>query len=375
MMPELPLDKVKARFVNVTKRYGTLTTVNDVTLDIRDGEFLTFLGPSGSGKTTLLQILAGLTDATGGQVLIDGRDVTHVPPFRRDIGVVFQSYALFPHMSVLDNVAFPLKMRNVASAERLRRAMSALEMVKLDHVAARPPRALSGGQQQRVALARALVFEPSILLMDEPLGALDRNLRQHMQAEILQLHRRLGVTTVYVTHDQEEALSMSDRIAVVRNGEIAQIDTVRAIYDTPKDMFIANFLGESNRFTGRVVAGIDGLMLSVPGMNGPLPLPFHLPSWLAEGTMADFALRPERIRVVAADGVSEPCEVALPATVMGEMYLGAQNVLTLALAEGGRITVRIPNYTRSTPFGEGARVNLVWHRDSAVVMPASAETA
>ncbi|HYF88463.1 ABC transporter ATP-binding protein [Azospirillum sp.] len=230
----------------LAKRYGDFVALAPTDLVVADGEFLTLLGPSGSGKTTLLSLLAGLVPPDEGSVRIGSQDVTYAPPYERDIGVVFQNYALFPHMTVEENIAFPLKMRKVAAAEAKRRAREALEMVHLPHIAGRYPRELSGGQQQRVALARCMVYKPSIILMDEPLGALDKKLREHMQLEIKRLHRELGTTVVYVTHDQEEAMTMSDRICLMNAGRIEQLGTPADLYFRPRSLFVADFLGESN---------------------------------------------------------------------------------------------------------------------------------
>ncbi|CAO3403090.1 ABC transporter ATP-binding protein [Azospirillum palustre] len=230
----------------LAKRYGDFVALAPTDLVVADGEFLTLLGPSGSGKTTLLSLLAGLVPPDEGSVRIGSQDVTYAPPYERDIGVVFQNYALFPHMTIEENIAFPLKMRKVGAAEAKRRALEALEMVHLPHIAGRYPRELSGGQQQRVALARCMVYKPSIILMDEPLGALDKKLREHMQLEIKRLHRELGTTVVYVTHDQEEAMTMSDRICLMNAGRIEQLGTPADLYFRPRSLFVADFLGESN---------------------------------------------------------------------------------------------------------------------------------
>ncbi|PZX13098.1 putative spermidine/putrescine transport system ATP-binding protein [Palleronia aestuarii] len=230
---------------NITKTYDDFHALDDVSLEIGAGEFLTLLGPSGSGKTTLLMVLAGFTRPTRGRILVAGEEMTGVPPHKRDFGMVFQNYALFPHMSVFDNIAYPLKLRRHPKAEIKREVGRALELVHLSHLASRRISALSGGQKQRIALARAIVFEPRVLLMDEPLSALDKNLREQMQIEIRALHDTLGITTIYVTHDQREALTMSDRIVVIDGGRVSQVDTPRALYDRPANAFVAGFIGES----------------------------------------------------------------------------------------------------------------------------------
>jgi len=246
-------DEILVSFRGVQKSYdGENLIVKDLNLDIRKGEFLTLLGPSGSGKTTSLMMLAGFETPTAGEILLAGRSINNVPPHKRDIGMVFQNYALFPHMTVAENLGFPLSVRGLNRTDISERVKRVLSMVQLDAFAQRYPAQLSGGQQQRVALARALVFEPQLVLMDEPLGALDKQLREHMQMEIKHLHQRLGVTVVYVTHDQGEALTMSDRVAVFHQGEIQQIAPPRMLYEEPKNTFVANFIGENNRLNGRL---------------------------------------------------------------------------------------------------------------------------
>ncbi|SLN75681.1 ABC transporter ATP-binding protein [Oceanibacterium hippocampi] len=236
-------------FRGVSKRYGPVDALADFDLEVKPGEFMTFLGPSGSGKTTALNVLAGFTHATAGEVMIDGRSVGGLPPEQRNVGMVFQSYSLFPHMNVFENVAFPLRLRGVAKAEVARRVGESLDMVRLADLGGRMPKELSGGQRQRVAFARAVVFEPPVLLMDEPLGALDLKLRQAMQLEIKRYHAQLGCTIVFVTHDQGEALALSDRIAVMGEGRIAQVDTPDRIYDYPKSRYVAEFIGKTNILT------------------------------------------------------------------------------------------------------------------------------
>ncbi len=253
-VPEAPM----VEFRRVTKTYdGQVLAVADLDLSIAKGEFVTFLGPSGSGKTTSLMMLAGFEDPTAGDILLAGRSVRRIPPHRRNIGMVFQSYALFPHMSVAENVAFPLSVRGVARTAMAERVAKALSQVRLSGFEDRRPAALSGGQQQRVALARALVFDPDLVLMDEPLGALDKQLREQLQLEIKHLHAVLGVTVVYVTHDQSEALTLSNRIVVFNGGRAQQVGTPSEIYEAPESSFVAQFIGENNRIDGRIAA-IDG---------------------------------------------------------------------------------------------------------------------
>ncbi|CAB3782038.1 MULTISPECIES: ABC transporter ATP-binding protein [Paraburkholderia] len=239
-------------FDAVSKSYGDVKVIDGLNLDINRGEFVSLLGPSGSGKTTMLMMLAGFESPTRGKILVDGKRVDHLPPHARNMGVVFQSYALFPHMSIADNIAFPLKMRGLAKSELKAKVARALDMVQLSSAAGRKPAQLSGGQQQRIALARALVFEPEVVLMDEPLGALDKQLREHMQLELRSLHKSLGLTVVFVTHDQNEAITMSDRIAVFNAGKIEQIDDPKTIYSKPSTRFVAQFIGETNLMSGSI---------------------------------------------------------------------------------------------------------------------------
>jgi len=307
----------------VTKKFGPLTVIKNLNLDIAQGEFVSLLGPSGSGKTTLLMILAGFEQPSSGAVIVAGEHIEKLPPHRRNMGVVFQNYALFPHMNVYENIAFPLKMRHMAKAEIKTRVARALEMVQLALLADRKPSALSGGQQQRVALARALVFEPEVVLMDEPLGALDKNLREQMQFDIRALHRQLGLTIVFVTHDQGEALTMSDRIAVFNQGKIEQIGSPEAIYDRPKTRFVAEFIGETNFLEGEITSTQDNYLYftSKGGLSLIADCP---PIRLAElgQTAPAFSIRPERIILTdPADCTSQSANI-LPAQIRDIVYHG-----------------------------------------------------
>ena len=307
------------RFRGVQKTYdGVQLVVRQLDLDIRRGEFLTLLGPSGSGKTTTLMMLAGFESPTAGDILLDGKPITRTPPHKRDFGMVFQNYALFPHLTVGQNVAYPLTVRKAPKDQQAARVTRALEMVQLKGMAERYPAQLSGGQQQRVALARALVFEPQLVLMDEPLGALDKQLREHMQIELKELHRQLGVTFVYVTHDQSEALTMSDRVAVFNDGAIQQIDVVDRMYETPANRFVAGFVGDSTMLHGTVRAsdgercGIvltDGRVLTGINVNGT-----------KVGAAVQAGIRPERI-VLHAQAPAEHGNV-LQARVANTIYFG-----------------------------------------------------
>lgn len=334
------------RFRGVQKTYdGMHLVVRQLDLDIRRGEFLTLLGPSGSGKTTTLMMLAGFESPTAGDIELDGRPITRTPPHKRHFGMVFQNYALFPHLTVGQNVAYPLTVRRVPRAEQDRRVARALGMVRLDGMAARLPSQLSGGQQQRVALARALVFEPQLVLMDEPLGALDKQLREHMQIELKELHRQLGVTFVYVTHDQGEALTMSDRVAVFNDGAIQQIDAVDRMYEAPANRFVAGFIGDSTALAGTVRAADDqrcGIVLTdgrvISGVNvNDAPV----------GTPVQACIRPERIvlhmQPTARSNV-------LQAGVSGVIYFGDHLRLLCAIGEGqASATVKLPLSAPAVP--------------------------
>ncbi len=309
---------VLVSFRGVQKSYdGEALIVKDLNLDIRKGEFLTLLGPSGSGKTTSLMMLAGFETPTAGEIQLAGRSINNVPPHKRDIGMVFQNYALFPHMTVAENLAFPLSVRGLSKTDIAERVKRVLGMVQLDSFASRYPAQLSGGQQQRVALARALVFEPQLVLMDEPLGALDKQLREHMQMEIKHIHQRLGVTVVYVTHDQGEALTMSDRVAVFHQGEIQQIADPRTLYESPKNTFVANFIGENNRLTGSLLSRAgDTCVVGLPRGEKVTALAVNVGQIGEDVTLS---IRPERIRL---NGHSNDCANRFSGRVAEFIYLG-----------------------------------------------------
>ena len=346
----------------VTKTYGDVHALDNVDIEIQSGEFLTLLGPSGSGKTTLLMVLAGFTRPDFGSVRFGDREVIRMPPHRRDVGMVFQSYALFPHMTVAGNIAFPLKMRGVPKGEMRQRVENALSTVQLDGFADRRIDQLSGGQKQRVALARAIVFEPRILLMDEPLSALDKKLRDHMQIELRHLHEKLGMTTVYVTHDQREALTMSDRIAVINHGRLIQCDTPRTIYDYPASPFVANFVGESTLVPVDVVEGeamLNGRALRLSGdLSGDLP-----------GTGCSLMLRPERL-VVLPDG-DHPEYNVFPGTVLEVVYQGESFLAYVTLRDGTNVSMRGISQRQSLASvpSRGREVLLGLHREETVLIP------
>ncbi len=304
------------QFETVSKSFGSVTVIDSLDLTIHKGEFLSLLGPSGSGKTTILMMLAGFERPTRGAITLEGTRIDQLPPYRREMGVVFQNYALFPHMTVAENVAFPLEMKRLPRAEITRKVERALDMVRLAHLKDRRPSQLSGGQQQRIALTRALVFEPRVILMDEPLGALDKQLREHMQLEIRELHKRLGLTIVFVTHDQSEALTMSDRIAVFNSGKIEQIDSPHVIYDTPRTRFVAQFIGETNLIEADVINLQNGQATITLGKD--LVAKVSAAPELAEGQKAWFSLRPERMRL----GVDPAGENALHMTIADCIYHG-----------------------------------------------------
>jgi len=336
MTQDLSRTAAGVQFVGVSKTYPTgLTAIAQLDLDIRPGEFLTLLGPSGSGKTTALNLLAGFQSPTTGQILVDGKDIGALPPYKRDIGVVFQHYALFPHMTVRENTGYPLKQRRMPKDEIARRVDDVLRMVALEAYGDRLPRQLSGGQQQRVAVARAIVFRPRLLLMDEPLGALDRKLRESVQLELKRIHRDLGVTIVFVTHDQEEALVMSDRIAIFDQGRIRQIGTTSALYDAPVSQFVAQFLGESNCLVGKVdhlprlsrVTTAAGVFHGVTSDATP-----------QHGTAA-VVTRPERCRLFTAQSEVPEGWNQVPARIRDVVYLGALRKVVADLRDGGTFTV------------------------------------
>jgi putative spermidine/putrescine transport system ATP-binding protein len=330
------------RLDRVTKRFGPVTAVEDVTLDVQPGEFLTLLGPSGSGKTTCLRMIAGFERPTGGRVWLSGRDVTDVPPFDREVNTVFQDYALFPHMSVEQNVGYGLLVRKVGKAERRRRVAEALESVRLAGYGGRRPAELSGGQRQRVALARALVNRPQVLLLDEPLAALDRKLREQMQMELKNLQREVGITFVLVTHDQDEALSMSERVVVFDGGRIQQIGSPTEVYERPQNAFVADFIGTSNLVEGAAARRIFGT-------EGPV------------------SLRPERIRLLREDSEAGPDERATVGAVGDVVHAGAQVRYVVVLDAGPVFVVTRPadsgTAERAWPR-RGDRVRLAWRAQS-----------
>ena len=351
---------------NVTKDYDSVRAVSDLSLAIEPGSFMTLLGPSGSGKTTVLSLIAGLVTPTSGTIRINGTAVDDVSPEKRNVGVVFQHYALFPHLTVEQNLSFPLEMRRLERAEIRERVGEALELVGLAGMANRRPRQLSGGQQQRVALARALIYRPPVILMDEPLGALDKNLRQQMQSEIKQIQSGLGLTMIYVTHDQAEALGMSDEITVIDHGRIVQRGRPRDLYEHPANEFVATFLGEANLFPG--VAGEVGPDGAARAM-GPGGLGAIGPrKKAAPGTAVTIVVRPEDIILGSA---SDPDRATgLPATVESVAFAGDTLRLQLSTDSGSAIIARLPKATVSPP-ASGSRVSVSWRESDATFVPAS----
>ena len=358
-------------FSGVSKSYdGANYVVDDLNLDVRKGEFLSLLGPSGSGKTTTLMMLAGFESPTQGEIRLDGKRLDDKPPHQRDIGMVFQNYALFPHLTIAENVAFPLSVRRVSRADQKVRVKRALEMIELPHLANRRPAQLSGGQQQRVALARALVFEPSVVLMDEPLGALDKRLRETMQYEIMRLHRELSLTIVYVTHDQAEALTMSDRVAVFSDGRIQQAASPTELYENARNAFVANFVGENNGLRGRVVTVKDNwatLVLS----DGSI-IRGRCEQDLSEGNEAMLALRPERAHIHGAEEAQvDTHSNVVRARVQELVYCGDHHRVHLTLGSRDALVVKVPNTQRHSLPAAGDTIEVAWRHDDCKILASS----
>lgn len=344
------------QFLNVQKTYdGDNLVIDDLNLSIARGEFLTLLGPSGSGKTTTLMMLAGFEPVTEGQILLAGRPIQNVPPNKRDIGMVFQNYALFPHLTVAENLAFPLQVRNLSKSEIAKKMRKALEMVQLSSLENRRPGQLSGGQQQRVALARALVFEPALVLMDEPLGALDRQLREQMQYEIKRIHGSLGVTVVYVTHDQGEALTMSSRIAIFYNGRIQQVATPDELYEQPQSIFVARFIGDNNILVGKV-RDIKDDICSVELESGVMvrAKPVNV-GGIGAGT--SLSLRPERVAVAAE---AEHMPNLFEGEVLEVTYLGDHIRARMRICGSEQFIIKLPNNRGRQKYDVGSRLIAGW---------------
>jgi spermidine/putrescine ABC transporter ATP-binding subunit len=363
-------------FKGVSKRFGSTIAVDEVSLAIEEGEFFALLGPSGCGKTTLLRMLAGFETPTEGAILIDGRDVAAEPPNRRPVNMVFQSYAVFPHMSVAENVAYGLKIDGVAKAERDRRVEEALALVRLEGLGGRRPDQLSGGQRQRVALARALVKRPRVLLLDEPLSALDAKLREAMRAELADLQRRVNITFVMVTHDQEEALAMAGRCAVMHRGRLQQVATPADLYEFPNSRFVADFIGQVNLFEGQLhIDEPDHAIVAAPELPAPIYLDHGVSG--AKGTTVWAALRPEKLMLGKRDGgpTPEPDDAPtgfnrVPGTLRGLTYLGGHSLFDVEIEGGRRVRASRSNLTRwdQEDFAVGDPVWVSWRACSPAVL-------
>ncbi|MEN5246004.1 ABC transporter ATP-binding protein [Pseudomonas atacamensis] len=356
-------DKPLVSLRNLNKHYGDFAAVDNISLDIKDGEFLTFLGSSGSGKSTTLSMLAGFETPSSGEILVNGQSLVNVPPHKRDIGMVFQRYSLFPHLSVRDNIAFPLAIRKLAAAEREKRVDAMLKLVQLEQFAHRRPSQLSGGQQQRVAIARALVYEPRILLMDEPLGALDKKLREDLQDELRQLHRRLGITIVYVTHDQEEAMRLSQRIAIFSHGKIVGLGSGYDLYQNPPNAFVASFLGNSNflklKAQSNAAASFEGQSLSI-----------RLTSGLHTDQDVLLMVRPEKALALSTQqALDEPLAAGwneVSANVVEVLFLGESQTCSVVTAGGTSMTVKALS-AAGMPLKAGDPVRVRWATADACV--------
>ncbi|MGZ6214080.1 MAG: ABC transporter ATP-binding protein [Candidatus Limnocylindria bacterium] len=364
---------VDVRLDHITKRFHEVLAVNDLTLEIERGEFFSMLGPSGCGKTTTLRMIGGFEEATSGTIYLGEADVTGLPPFKRDVNTVFQNYALFPHLTVFENVAFGLRRRKVASGEIATQVTQMLELVELPGYEERKPTQLSGGQQQRVALARALINHPRVLLLDEPLGALDLKLRKQMQLELKRIQTEVGITFIYVTHDQEEAMTMSDRIAVMRAGRIEQLGNPEELYERPTTPFVAGFLGVSNLLDGEIV-GRDGSLVSIRLRDGTV---LRAPG---EGVSTSgpirVGVRPEKLRVGAGEAGPSNGLNALAGVVLDASYIGVSTQYLIETADGHRLTVYTQNLDTagaSEAMADGQRVHLTWKPQHTFVISGSAE--
>jgi putative spermidine/putrescine transport system ATP-binding protein len=356
------------RFENVQKSYdGEILVVRDFNLAVESGEFLTMLGPSGSGKTTCLMMLAGFETATSGSIILDGTSINDVPPWKREIGMVFQNYALFPHLTVGENLAYPLLVRGMSKSEIDERVKKAMDMVQLGGFGGRRPGQLSGGQQQRVAVARALVFEPKLVLMDEPLGALDKQLREQMQYEIKHIHENLGVTVVYVTHDQAEALTMSNRVCVFDDGVVQQVAPPDILYEQPENAFVAQFIGENNTFLGKVTEASGdqcGVQLKTGEVIKAMAIKID-----GVGSNSTLSLRPERVTINPEAGA---CPNNVDGLVKELIYLGDHIRARLELCGQDEFIVKVPNSSHHTQLKEGETVKVGWQVEDCRALDAAA---
>jgi iron(III) transport system ATP-binding protein len=347
-----PNKKVKVEIDGVSLAYGSTPVLRDISIVVEPGEFFALLGPSGCGKSTLLRLIAGFNHAQTGRVLIDGADITRIPPWRRDIGMVFQNYALWPHLSVAENVAFGLEERKLARAEIARRCAAALELVGLQDFGARRPNQLSGGQQQRVAVARTIAIEPKVLLLDEPLSNLDAKLRVHMRTELLALHRKLGVTTIFVTHDQEEALSISDRVAILDRGSIQQVGTPMDLYDRPANRFIASFVGTINLLPGTVEHTPAGMVF-----DSPLLGKIGVPSTSHMSGAAEIAFRPHTLDLAPTESAAAPGKIWIKGRISEREFLG-EFIRYHIDVQGTDIVADQPHYGGNVEFQPGTEVKV-----------------
>ncbi len=367
-----PQAKPFIQFQNVTKRFGEFVAVDDLTLDIYEKEFFALLGPSGCGKTTMMRMLAGFDAPSEGQILLDGADLTDTPPYKRPVNMMFQSYALFPHMSVEKNIAFGLKQDKLPGSEIASRVEEMLGLVKLEEFAKRKPHQLSGGQRQRVALARSLAKRPKVLLLDEPLGALDKKLREETQFELMDLQERLGMTFMIVTHDQEEAMTVADRIAVMDAGKIIQIASPAEIYEVPSSRYVAGFIGDINVLEGKLTGQKDGAMsmhCAAIGNGLALKIDGGYPAGLSDNDTCWFAVRPEKVRL--AFEKPEPAEAnAVEGTVYDIAYLGDVSIYHVKIADGSIIRATIANATRlvERPISWDDKVWLCWGADAGILL-------
>ncbi len=355
------------RIENVTKKFGDFAAVDEVSLDVQQGEIFCLLGGSGSGKTTLLRMLAGFETPTGGRIYIDGQDMSTIPPYERRVNMMFQSYALFPHMTVWKNVAFGLEQEKLSKQEIRSRVSEILDIVKMSSFAGRKPHQLSGGQRQRVALARALVKRPKLLLLDEPLAALDRKLREHTQFELINIQKRLGVTFIVVTHDQEEAMTLSSRMGVMNHGKIAQVGTPAAIYESPATKFVADFIGSVNMFEGRVMEESPG-RIQADELGCIVAVDRNLDC--ARGATVWTAVRPEKINMSRMPDEAHPRENVVRGVVNEIAYMGDVSIYLVQIDSGKTVRVTLPNITRDAEhrITRDETVYLSWHRSSPVVL-------
>ena len=365
-IPEIENAKALVHFEHIEKSFdGETLVIKDLNLEISQGEFLTMLGPSGSGKTTCLLMLAGFLTPTHGEIYLEGKPIGNIPPHKRNIGMVFQNYALFPHMTISENLAYPLKVRKLPKSEIENKVSKALDMIELPGFEGRMPAQLSGGQQQRIALARALVFEPQLVLMDEPLGALDKNLREQMQFEIKHIHESLNVTVVYVTHDQSEALTMSNKIAVFNDGIIQQLSTPDVLYEEPENAFVAQFIGENNRLSGEVIEiKGDKCIVEVEGGGTVKALRVNVN---AVGDKTSMSLRPERVMVNPAEGSTEN---VFEGEVKELIYLGDHIRTRVNVCGNEEFIIKVPNSYGHLAVNKDQKIKVGWSSDDCRALDA-----